>query len=383
MSQFQARQLQITGNLVSCKFTPETREALGCSQTAAAISMQLYLYGELSYSRNRNSYSKRYHSPLSTYTKVTKSVGQLDALGLIKHDRKPPGSMINMGRQSSMAATDELMDVISAIRRGEPVPPPEPRELIVMRDHEKNLRDYSDSRETRRMRSKLKAHGEAVMSSGITGCELGPMVRIFNEAWNRGGRAYALWQNVPKAQREMFTMSGEPMVELDYRSIHPSLLYAEHGLPVPDDCYDIPGFERSKIKLALVILINSNNFRSAVMALAAEIENNDRASRGLPIHRRVDDLPDYRLKEARQIIDAVKKHHSIIEAAFHSGAGTRLQAIDAAIAESVWWTMYKRGVVVLPVHDSFIVQASKAEMLEEVMIEAAVKVAGVALQVTH
>ena len=34
-------------------------------------------------------------------------------------------------------------------------------------------------------------------------------------------------------------IDGEPMLELDYKSIHPSLLYAEKGLTVPSDCYDI------------------------------------------------------------------------------------------------------------------------------------------------
>ena len=225
------------------------------------------------------------------------------------------------------------------------------------------------------------------MSSGITGCELGPMVRIFNEAWNRGGRAYALWQNVPKVERKLFRMGVEPMAELDYRSIHPSLLYAEHGLSVPDDCYDIPGYQskgdRDKVKLAVVILINADTLNSAVMALAAEIENQARGHRGLKILTRTEDIPGYRLNEARRLIEAVKIHHKPIRAAFHSGAGARLQAIDAAIAEAVWWTMYTRGVVVLPVHDSFIVQESKAAELEEVMIDAAEKVAGVALAVQH
>ena len=281
-----------------------------------------------------------------------------------------------------MSANDELFDLVGNIVNGEQLPQTMPRELVVMRDREKNLKLYKDSRRTRDMRRKLQAHGEAVMSSGITGCELAPMTRIFNEAWNRGGRAYSPWQNVPKLEREKFMANDEPMVELDYKSIHPSLLYAEKHLPVPSDCYDIDKCKREHVKLAVVILINSETIQSAVMALAAEIENQERERKALKLLTSTEEIPGYQINEARRLIEAVKIHHKVISESFHSGAGTRLQRIDSAIAEAVWWTMYNRGIVVLPVHDSFIVQASKANELEQLMMEASERIAGVALSVT-
>ena len=47
--------------------------------------------------------------------------------------------------------------------------------------------------------------------------------------------------------------------------------------------------------------------------------------------------------------------------------------IDAAIAETVMLTMLVRGIVVLPLHDSFLVPASKRDELEDEMLEAAHK----------
>lgn len=344
--------------------------------------MELFKHSELTYSRSNNHYSRRYHSPLSRLKSVKNAVDKFDELGLIEHDKKQAGTQ-NDGQQSSMIATDELCHIVGSIVTLEQLPPEMPRELVVLRDHNKKLKQYEDSVRTRKMRKKLTAHGEAVMSSGITGCVLTPMTRIFNEQWRWGGRGYALWQNVPKKEREQFTIGGEPMVELDFKSIHPSLLYAEKGLTVPDDCYDIKGYQRAHVKLAVVILMNANTLKKAVMALAADIEDMERKQRGLKLLTRKEQVPKCQVKLATALIKAIKNHHEVISENFHSGAGLRLQRIDSDIAEDVWWKMCKRGTVVLPVHDSFIVEASKANELEQVMVEASERIAKVALTVTR
>ena len=43
---------------------------------------------------------------------------------------------------------------------------------------------------------------------------------------------------------------------------------------------------------------------------------------------------------------------------FHSGAGVKLQAIDADMAERVLVELLTRNVVAFPIHNSFIVQKS-------------------------
>ena len=45
--------------------------------------------------------------------------------------------------------------------------------------------------------------------------------------------------------------------------------------------------------------------------------------------------------------------------------------------------MLRQGVVVLPVHDSFLVPASKAERLEEAMLKAAHQAGFMALQIAY
>ncbi|HCS18031.1 MAG TPA: hypothetical protein DIW45_09945, partial [Erythrobacter sp.] len=71
-------------------------------------------------------------------------------------------------------------------------------------------------------------------------CLAAPVSRIFNLDLHRGGRFYthgASWQNIKRELRKSVQINGEPVVELDYSTLHPALLYAEAGAPLPGDCY--------------------------------------------------------------------------------------------------------------------------------------------------
>jgi hypothetical protein len=54
------------------------------------------------------------------------------------------------------------------------------------------------------------------------------LYRVFNNSsFKQGGRFYgAWWQSVPREYRGLIRINGKPTVELDYRAIHPRILYA-------------------------------------------------------------------------------------------------------------------------------------------------------------
>src|SRR5262249_44400353 len=54
---------------------------------------------------------------------------------------------------------------------------------------------------------------------------------------------------------------------------------------------------------------------------------------------------------------------------FGTGAGLRLMRIDSYMAESVQLKLIGRGIVGLPIHDSFIVEERHAGVLKEIMDE--------------
>ena len=401
------RQYPLTTNLKACRFTAQVCEALGgISVTGGAIALQLFKYGELNYSRDCHGYASIYHSKLSTRRKVFRGVDELVEAGAVINIKQVPGS--HNRTRSVLVGTDKLYSVVSGVvRAGSPVAikddaelrkqvtTPEPRRLVVLRDSNKVDIDYNtNARHVKRLESKLRKHGELLKNSDITGVtgtgEVPAMICVFNNGtWKDGGRPYGPHQNMPKEDRAKIKIDGEPTVELDFTAIHPGILYAFYlGKPVPDDCYDIPlhgedyaTWPREHIKAALVILINATTHQGAQLALAADIENKDREADGLPLLTDSERPTKLHRGYAAKLIAAVKKHHAPIAQWFHSGEGVKLQRLDSRIAEAVWWTMCTRGIVVLPVHDSFIVQERHADMLRELMESACKKIIEAVLKI--
>lgn len=65
--------------------------------------------------------------------------------------------------------------------------------------------------------------------------------RIFNStSFDIGGRFYGgWWQNIPSAYRGMITIDGKRTTEFDYGRLHPTMLYAQEGMTLSGDAYDI------------------------------------------------------------------------------------------------------------------------------------------------
>jgi hypothetical protein len=191
---------------------------------------------------------------------------------------------------------------------------------------------------------------------------------------SRNGRIYAMgasWQNMKAEARRSLTIGGEKVVELDYRNLHPAILYAEAGAPLPADCYTIDGWPRKLVKVAVLTLINASTIHKARHSIA----------HSAPMAELVEQGGQEALRRADALIRDIKRAHHPIAGAFHSDAGARLMLVDAEMAVTVMHLMLAQGVVVLPVHDSFLVPASQADRLEDAMLEAAHEVGLYAMEV--
>jgi hypothetical protein len=190
------------------------------------------------------------------------------------------------------------------------------------------------------------------------------VARIFNKDMTRGGRFCCMgasWQNMKAEARKSLTIGGEPVVDLDYCTLHPAILYAEAGSHMPHDCYELTGWPRKLVKVALLTLVNAPTIHKARHSIAHHTCMAVMAERG----------SQEALAMADQLIMDIKRLHKPIAKSFHSDAGARLMGIDAALAGSVMNIMLAHGTVVLPIHDSFLVPASKRDELESAMLEAA------------
>ena len=196
------------------------------------------------------------------------------------------------------------------------------------------------------------------------------LVRVFNRGkWSNGGRMYGgWWQNVPKKCRHSITIDGEDTIELDFDNFHPQILYLKKtGHPFVGDVYTLKRYAgnlamRKIIKMAMLILINAQSEDAAEYSINETI---DKIRKDYP-----EEMAKVNRLEDELAIKFIKEAHPVIADSFGSDAGISLMNTDSKIAVRVVLALSKEGIVALPVHDSFIVQARHEDRLREVMTQA-------------
>ncbi|MGH7223681.1 MAG: hypothetical protein ACRELF_10665, partial [Gemmataceae bacterium] len=214
------------------------------------------------------------------------TVDDLARRGLIENRVAPSGKA--SGVQSTFRATPTLLGAIprEVVLHAEHVA----GELIRLRSDERRWVDYHDTERTRLMRRFLHEQNEALTATlieldapGISNDRgilrvnsdvvlfpaMRALYRVFKGNWGHGGRMYGgWWQQVPKQMRAFFQIDGERVIECDYPQLHPRLLYRLAGQPLEGDAYTLPGWDRKLAKKAFNILLNANDYRAAIGAVA-------------------------------------------------------------------------------------------------------------------
>ena len=194
--------------------------------------------------------------------------------------------------------------------------------------------------------------------------------RIFLDSCDLGGRWYGgWWQNIPGCARSFIRINGEATREVDYSACQLRLAYGVAGFPDPlggevdqrrikRELYGIAGVERPVAKQAFLIMLNARDQASAEKAVAEWLRDQEI------------ECPNGRLAEARRIVCAVRDHFPEIGHLFFSDLGLRLQRFDSDICADVQRAFRAQGIVVLSVHDSFIIAARHEEALRDAMMTA-------------
>ena len=181
--------------------------------------------------------------------------------------------------------------------------------------------------------------------------------RIFSRGdLNKHGRFYnGWWQSLPSIYRQHITIDGYKTSEVDYSNMSLRIVYALQGIErdVDDDLYDIGldnwlGGDDPRRKLIKV-------FVNALMN---------------------DETGNYKLKKPElrtlgltheELLALVLKTHESIADQLTAGIGLYSTYLDSQIAELVMMSMQADGIVVLPIHDSFLVRTGYQQWLEVVM----------------
>lgn len=193
------------------------------------------------------------------------------------------------------------------------------------------------------------------------------MVRKFsNKDQNLGGRFYGPWQSIQKninPVRDSLTIDGEPTIELDFRAIHPTILWSQIGKSVFSEVgypYDIgtvvhvdPVCNSKAIKVLFSCMLSTTQKRNAIEAAMNALEMTlDPAVMG-------------------EACDELLKKHQPISQNFFKGKvkSLELQYQDSLVCLDIFGSLMDMGILSLPIHDSFIVQEKHEEQLRLVMIE--------------
>lgn len=180
------------------------------------------------------------------------------------------------------------------------------------------------------------------------------LTRIFTGTWERGGRMYGgYWQGMPKRFRNQLLIDGQHTVELDYSRLHPTMLFNEAGIALPDnlDPYRVPGFnvDLAGAKQTFNRLLNHD--RQITFIAEDQGEWFDDA------------------KSFNEYRDAMVEHLTQIAHYFRDDKGVRLQKKDSELALNVINRCMHKNIAVYPVHDSFIVRHDNEQRLRRIMRE--------------
>lgn len=172
----------------------------------------------------------------------------------------------------------------------------------------------------------------------------GPIRIIYKDDPVRGGRVYTRFQNMPKAFRLEMLIDGKPVVELDYKANHLMMLIAILGISLPADPYleiaNKAGCTRDQIKSFITSSLGASDELKAFQSLTSKGFNK-------VLFNRIKDV-------------TLSLYPGI---PLFRGFGVMMQSLEGQIALDVMFRGAKTGIVVLPVHDSFITTVEHEEWL--------------------
>lgn len=363
------------------------------TNTARALN---YNASALSIPRDKEAYSGNAQViSCNRMVKLLDKLVQEDYLVFYKGGYLPDGSKI----QSIYVFTDKYLDLWKNIDTTKEL---DTKPVIVIRDREtkealtnrgktgvKQLSDLVNKFNHKLLETDIYVDGKPSCTQRY--------FRVYSDNLTLGGRFYNTVggvQTMSKAMRSKITIDGKPVIELDFKAMHPSILYEQawqanevyvedwidrvHGgsyNPYPyvspfisaetsDDSWVV----RKINKYALMVSLNAANFKQAQLALANEWYNDlkhkgtdRRKYADLTFGLGVNGKPTF---PATNICKHLQDYNEPIAGAFFSDIGLALQNVESEIIGKVIDALISTDELLLPVHDSVIV---KAELKEDVL----------------
>jgi hypothetical protein len=183
------------------------------------------------------------------------------------------------------------------------------------------------------------------------------LTRIFSRgSLEKGGRFYrGWWQGIPERHRPHIRIDGNKVVEVDFSGVAPRIIYGQAGVSIPID------FDPYNVGLDAWEGKKDHRRPLVKQFLNAMINDEDNVYRLGSAEAKILGL------NHKQLLKQIELTHAPISDSLQSGAGLNAQFIESIIAEKVMLDLLEQDVVVLPIHDSFIVRLGFANDLRESM----------------
>ena len=326
------------------------------------IDMPYFSDGFVSYSRNTN--SSEYTLINYSAKNISKVVGFLENNGLIENRLGYFSQNRDQCRMSRMRATKKLTNLFDEyeVKQAE-ISEEKKTNLIILRNEFKQPIPFQDNEFTlsatanlQKINDLLSAHNIAIGNSYNMHRKF--LHRVFNCNFNLGGRFYGSdWQRLNCAERQLVKIDNSPVIELDFKSLHPAMLYAQKGIQFEGDAYELNGYSskiRYFLKTVMLIRINTESDEHAIKVIQGLI-NQKEIEKPSEVH------------SLKDLIKAFMELHGPIRDLFDNDTGLKLQRCDSDICAAVLMEFYEKDVPVLSVHDSFIVGKNYETELAQAM----------------
>ena len=180
-------------------------------------------------------------------------------------------------------------------------------------------------------------------------------------------------------QRSKITINGEPTIELDIKSCHPTMAHAEIGIDwygqSNNDIYEQEGvaeWPRDLVKKCISTLFNAKSRQSAISSL-----NNKQRKEGIVEAAGMVPYKGW----ATDLVNDCFNSFVDLQPLFYKERGNHFMHKEGNICMAVIEACLEQNIPVLTLHDSFVCNSKDAVFLEEIIKSRFYSIVGVKCQI--
>lgn len=353
--------------------------------------------------RDKNWYAKdvikdgRRIKPRFGYKVLMKTLTYLEGAGYIKLCKG-----FNIGRKKEdgyLILTEDFVTIIKSCTIDKDKNVKEEMSSVVLKDVDGTPKTFSRKTWSNKIES-VRSYNSFIGEFEITldddeagEIELTPwLCRIFKENFKKHGRIYNTgeiinYQTLPQSDRNKIRINGMETCEVDFKHLHPSILYAMEGKEVPGDVYSVGAdysevFEmpngnypeeiiairggRNAVKGAMLRVLNTSSRSACIQSVVKMFKEDSEKEEHL---RKYPTTIQDKKKAAENLIKSIEEEHSAIKDYFYSEQSLMLMATDSEILMYILSECQEEGILVLPVHDSLVCAKRYVKLVKEIMFD--------------